>query len=65
MDIVRGLLGTLRIGLLVVLFLFVLAVVTAIGRPDTGAFETVVLGVAALGLLSLALPVHRVGRGRH
>jgi hypothetical protein len=64
MDIARTLLGPLRIALLIFLFFLVVPLVMAIGRPETGPFEKLALSAAAIGLLSLALPVHRIGRRR-
>lgn len=55
------LLRLLRIALLIILFLMALSLVVAIGRPETGPFEKVVLIAAVVGLLGLAMPVHRIG----
>ena len=54
MDVARTLLGPLRIALLTVLLFLFVPLVMAIGRPETGFFEMVVLSAAAMGLLSLA-----------
>lgn len=64
MDLARALLGPLRLALLIVLCFLVLSLVMAIGRPETGFLEKVVLGAAVVGLLSLTAPVHRIGRRR-
>ena len=52
----------LRIILMVVLFFLVLGVVVAIGRPETGPLEKVVLGVGLAGLFCLAALVQKLGR---
>jgi hypothetical protein len=57
-----ALLRLLRIALLAVLFLLLLSLVVAVGRPETGPFEKVVLVAAGIGLLGLAMPVHRIGQ---
>lgn len=48
MDLARALLGPLRLALLIVLFFLVLALVIAIGRPESGLFEKLVLGAAVM-----------------
>jgi len=53
-----------RLALLVVLFFFLLSTVVAAGGPTTGPLERTVLVVVFFGLLGLAVPVHRIGRGR-
>ena len=53
-----------RLGLLVVMFIFLLSTVIAFGGPGTGPWERSVLVVVFLGLLGLAVPVHRIGRQR-
>ena len=58
------LLRLVRVVLLVVLFFFLLSTVMAAGGPTTGPLEKVVLVVVFFGLLGLAVPVHRIGRGR-
>ena len=58
------LLRLVRVALLVVLFFFLLSTVVAGGGPTTGPFEKAVLVVVFFGLLGLAVPVHRIGRGR-
>lgn len=50
-----------RTAILVVLVLLVLSMVIAIGRPETGVFEKVVLVGAVVGLIALAAPVRRIG----
>lgn len=56
------LLRLVRVALLVVLFFLLLSIVIAFGGPSTGPSEKGVLVVAFLGLLALAIPVHRIGR---
>lgn len=52
----------LRIVLSVVLFFLVLSLVMAIGGPETGPIEKVVVGCGLAGLLALAPLVRRIGR---
>jgi hypothetical protein len=52
----------LRIALLGVLFVLLLSLVVAVGRPETGPFEKIVLVAAGVGLVGLAIPVHRIGQ---
>jgi hypothetical protein len=54
----------IRVALLVILFFLLLSSVVAIARPETGPLEKGVLAVGFVGLLMLAVPVHRIGRGR-
>ncbi len=54
----------LRIAILVVMFFITISLVIAVSRPETGAAEKAVLGVAVVGLLFSALPVQRNGSGR-
>ena len=58
------LLRLVRVALLVVLFFFLLSTVVAAGGPTTGTLEKAVLVVVFFSLLGLAVPVHRIGRGR-
>lgn len=58
------LLKLIRVALLVVLFFFLLSVVVAAGAPATGPLEKAGLVVIFIGLLALAVPVHRIGRSR-
>jgi len=51
-----------RAALLVVLFFSLLSTVVAFGGPNTGPWEKGVLVGVFLGLLALAVPVHRIGR---
>jgi hypothetical protein len=55
--------GILRAVILVVLGLLALTLVIAIAGSGTGPAEKVVLGVLAAGVLALAIPVRRLGRG--
>lgn len=64
LAIAPWLLRLVRMTLLVILFFFLLSTVIAFGGPGTGVWEKVVLVVVFLGLLGLAVPVHRIGRGR-
>lgn len=52
----------IRAALLVVLFVFLLSTVIAAGGPTTGPLERAALVVVFIGLLALAIPVHRIGR---
>lgn len=54
-------LRVLRFLLLVVLTLLVLGLIVAIGGPETGPLEKVVLAAATLGLYAVAVPVRRLG----
>jgi hypothetical protein len=51
----------LRLALLVVLFFWILGLVIAIGRPETGLIEDGVLVGVVAGLFVLAIPVRRLG----
>lgn len=62
-EISSWLLRLVRVALLVVLFFFLLSTVVAAGGPTTGPLEKAALVVAFFGLLGLAVPVHRIGRG--
>ncbi len=64
MDIARTALVSLRWALLIGLVFLVLPLVMAVGRPETGPWEKVVLSGATVGLLSLASLIHRIGRRR-
>jgi hypothetical protein len=61
-TIAPWLLRLIRVALLVVIFFFLLFTVIALGGPGTGPLEKGVLVVVFLGLLALAVPVHRIGR---
>ncbi len=50
-----------RLVMLVVLFFWMLGLVVAIGRPEAGAVEDIVLVGIVLGLFALAVPVGRIG----
>lgn len=58
------LLRLIRVGLLVILFILLLSTVIAFGGPGTGPLEKSVLVAVFLGLLGLAVSVHRIGRAR-
>ena len=49
-----------RVVALVVIFLFVVAMIMAVVRPETGVLEKVVLGAGLAGLIVLATTVRRV-----
>jgi hypothetical protein len=51
----------LRFATLVVLSVWIVWLVVAAGRPETGAIENVVLIAIIGGLLALAVPVRRKG----
>jgi hypothetical protein len=51
----------LRLALLVVLFFWILGLVIAVGRPETGWFEDAVLLALVAGLFAIAVPVRRIG----
>ncbi len=53
----------LRLALLAVLFFWILGLVIAVGRPETGPMEDVVLVAVVAGLFALAVPVRRIGSG--
>jgi hypothetical protein len=59
--LVGVLLRLVRFALLLVLVVLTLSLVIAIGRPETGPFEKVVLVAASIGLLALGAPVRRIG----
>ena len=52
-----------RIALLTVLFFLIMGLVMAIGGPETGPAEKVIVGAGIVGLLLLAGWVGRLGRG--
>lgn len=54
----------MRLALLAVLLFWILGLVIATGRPETGFFEDVVLLALVAGLFGLAVPVRRIGTGR-
>jgi hypothetical protein len=54
----------IRSALLLVLLFWILGLVIALGRPETGGFEDVVLAAVVLGLLAAATPVRRIGARR-
>ena len=58
------LLHLVRVALLLVLFFLLLSTVVAFGGPGTGALERVALAAVFVGLVALAVPVHRIGRNR-
>lgn len=51
----------LRLAILVVLVLWILGLIVAIGRPETGGFEDAVLMAIVVGLFAVAVPVRRIG----
>lgn len=56
--------GLLRVAILVVMMFVVLSLVIAVGRPETGPVEKVILAGAVVALLAAARLVRRIGR-RH
>jgi hypothetical protein len=54
----------LRVVILTVLCFFVLSLIMATGRPETGPIEDAVLVAAMGGLVALAAPVRRLGTTR-
>ena len=52
----------LRLVVLGVLFLLLLSLVMAVGRPETGPLEKIVLVAAGVGLVGLAIPAHCIGQ---
>ena len=50
-----------RLVMLVALFFWILGLVVAIGRPETGPAEDIVLVGLVVGLFALAIPVGRIG----
>lgn len=57
----RDVLRILRLALLLVLFFWVLGLIIAAGRPETGPVEDVVLALGIVGLFALGVPVRRIG----
>ena len=53
-----------RLAILIVLFFFIVGIVVAISRPETGPIEDVVLVGVVLALFALAVPVRRIGASR-
>ena len=53
-----------RLAILIVLFFVIVGLVVAIGRPETGPIEKVVLVGVVLALFALAVPVRRIGASR-
>jgi hypothetical protein len=51
----------IRLMLQAILFFFLLGIVVAIGSPETGVAEKLVLAVLAGGLIWLAAKVRRIG----
>ena len=60
-DYPRPMLRVLRFLLLVGITFLVLGLIVAIGGPETGPVEKVVLAAATLGLFAAAVPVRRLG----
>jgi hypothetical protein len=50
-----------RFLLLALLCLFALSLVVALGAPETGPIEDVVLAVGVVGVIAVASPVRRLG----
>lgn len=57
----RDVLRLLRLALLLVLFFWILGLIIAAGRPETGPIEDVVLALGIAGLFALGVPVRRIG----
>ena len=55
----------LRLAMLVLMTFVVLSLVVAIGTPETGPAEKVVLAFAAVGVIVAAGPVRRIGTTQH
>jgi hypothetical protein len=55
----------LRLAILVVMTFVVLSLVIAIGTPETGSVEKVVLGAAAVGVIVGSGPLRRIGTTQH
>jgi hypothetical protein len=51
----------LRLGLLVVLTLLALSMVTAIGRPETGPTEKLLLVLGTAAVVAAGAPIRRIG----
>jgi hypothetical protein len=54
----------LRLAILVAMTFVVLSLVIAIGTPETGPIEKVILGAAAIGIIVASAPVRRIGTTR-
>jgi hypothetical protein len=54
----------IRMAILVVLCFWILSLIIAAGRPETGAIEDGVLVALVVGLFALAIPVRRIGASR-
>ena len=61
------LLRIVRTVLLVVMTFLTIALVVALGRPETGPIEKAVLAVFVIGVIVASAPVRRIGsfHGRH
>jgi len=55
----------LRLAILVVMTFVVLSLVVAVGTPETGPVEKVVLGAAAVAVIVASGPVRRIGAAQH
>jgi hypothetical protein len=55
------LLRVVRTVLLVVMTLLTIGLVVAMGRPETGPNEKVVLAVVVIGVIAVSAPVRRIG----
>jgi hypothetical protein len=55
----------LRLAILVVMTFVVLSLVVAVGTPETGPVEKVVLGAAAVAVIVASGPVRRIGTTQH
>jgi hypothetical protein len=53
-----------RFGVLTFLAFLTLGLVVAAGGPETGPIEKVLLAGAALGVVALSVPLHRIGSPR-
>ena len=58
----ENMLRLLRLAILIVLVVWILGLVIAVGRPETGPLEDVVLVALVAGSFALAAPVRRIGR---
>jgi hypothetical protein len=55
----------LRLAILLVMTFVVLSLVVAVGTPETGPVEKVVLGAASVAVIVASGPVRRIGTTQH
>ncbi len=63
MRTLQGMRRLLRVAILVVLFFWILGLVVAVSRAETGPVEDALLVGIIGGLFALSVPVHRIGAG--